>query len=248
MSQLKKNILVISDNPLLLEFFQNEYTEQKINELANIKYHYSSINKNPDLMINLGASPINIKKPESVAIVKNSYDLIFSLHCKQIFPSDLVNSVTCINIHPGLNPHNRGWYPQVFSVINKKPIGATIHIMNELVDHGDIIDQIKTEIQSNDTSKDIYERVTELEKILISRQLLKIINGDFSTTPVLSDGNYNSIEDFKALCNLNLDSVASLGDHIDLLRALSHEPFKNAFFIDDYGKKVFIRVILETDS
>lgn len=48
------------------------------------------------------------------------YDLFFSMHCKQIFPNELVLNHRCINIHPGYNPYNRGWYPHVFSIINEK--------------------------------------------------------------------------------------------------------------------------------
>ena len=55
------------------------------------------------------------------------YDLFLSLHCKQLFPQALVDSRRCINVHPGFNPYNRGWYPQVFSILNKYPAGVTIH-------------------------------------------------------------------------------------------------------------------------
>jgi methionyl-tRNA formyltransferase len=247
MTQRKKNILVISDNPQLVKFFQNECTEQKVNEIADIKYKYTSVNKIPSLMIELGAEPINIKCPKTVANLIDLYDLIFSLHCKQIFPSDLVAAVICINVHPGFNPYNRGWYPQVFSIINEKIIGATIHIMDEEVDHGEIIDQIRVEIKSSDTSKEVYERVIESEKMLISKNLLKIIKNEFTTTSAISEGNYNSIEDFKSICNLNLDDISTLGEHIKLLRALTHGSFKNAFYHNMYGKKVYIRVTLEEE-
>ena len=48
------------------------------------------------------------------------YKVGISAHCKQIFPAKLVENVRCYNIHPGYNPYNRGWFPQVFSIINKK--------------------------------------------------------------------------------------------------------------------------------
>jgi methionyl-tRNA formyltransferase len=247
MTQRKKNILVISDNPQLVKFFQNECMQQKVNEIADIKYKYTSVNKIPSLMIELGAEHINIKSPKTVANLVDLYDLIFSLHCKQIFPSDLVSAIICINVHPGFNPYNRGWYPQVFSIINEKIIGATIHIMDKEVDHGEIIDQIRVEIKSSDTSKEVYERVIESEKMLISKNLLKIIKNEFTTTPAISDGNYNSIEDFKSKCNLNLDDISTLGEHIKLLRALTHGSFKNAFYLNKHGKKVYIRVTLEEE-
>src|SRR5687768_5901648 len=83
--------------------------------------------------------PIHLKS-EFQEIIK-AYDLVISLHCKQLFPAELVKAVRCINIHPGYNPYNRGWFPQVFSIINKLPAGATIHEIDEEIDHGKIIAQ-----------------------------------------------------------------------------------------------------------
>ena len=240
-----KQILVVSDNPRLTTFFQEECVNQGVNDIVEIVYKYSATNKNPSKMIELGATSIDVKNPRFVATAKNSFDLIFSLHCKQIFPSDLVSSVVCINVHPGLNPHNRGWYPQVFSIINGKPIGATIHLMDSSVDHGEIFDQIQVDVRLSDTSLDVYERVLHAEMTLVRRNLLKIINRELITAAPACEGNYNSIKDFKFLCHLNLDAVASLGDHINLLRALSHGTFKNAYFLNEEGNKIFIRVTLE---
>lgn len=245
MKPTSKRILVVSDNPELALFFKEECVRQGVGEIAAINYCYTTANKNPAAMISAGAQPIDVKNPQFVEIAKNSYDLIFALHCKQIFPAELVESVVCINVHPGFNPYNRGWYPQVFSLINKKEIGATIHVMDADVDHGEIISQIAVDVLSSDTSLDVYQRVLAAEKSLIAKTILKIIDGNYVITAALTDGNYNSIADFKSLCNLNLDSVASLRDHIDLLRALSHGVFKNAYFLDDHGKKIFIRVTLE---
>lgn len=243
-----KKILVVSDNPRLVKFFRDECNSQQVNNIANIEYKYSSINKSPCEMIDLGLTPINVKDKVSIDVIKANYSLILSLHCKQIFPSELVSSVTCINVHPGLNPYNRGWYPQVFSIINGKPTGATIHLMDSDIDHGEILDQIGVDVRSSDTSLDVYERVFQAEMVLIRRTLRKIISDELVGIAPSCDGNYNTIQDFKSLSHLDLDDVAPLGKHINLLRALSHGTFKNAYFINEQGKKIFIRVYLEEDG
>lgn len=243
-----KQILVVSDNPRLVKFFREECNSQKIYNIANVEYKYSSVNKNSFEMMDLGLTPINIKDKEAIDFIKSNYSIVLSLHCKQIFPPELVSSVTCINVHPGLNPYNRGWYPQVFSIINGKPIGATIHLMDGDVDHGKIVDQIGVDIKLSDTSLDVYERVFQAEIILIRRALLKIISNEIEGVEPAFEGNYNTIQDFKSLCHLDLEAVAPLGEHINLLRALSHGTFKNAYFINEQGKKVFIRVSLEEEG
>src|ERR1035441_6956770 len=77
-------------------------------------------------------------KAEYQPLLKD-FGLVISLHCRQIFPQALVSGIRCINFHPGFNPHNRGWFPHVFSMINGKPAGITIHEMDEQIDHGLII-------------------------------------------------------------------------------------------------------------
>lgn len=39
--------------------------------------------------------------------------------------------------------------------------------------------------------------------------------------------------------------IATYGEVIDVLRALTHGEYRNAYFIDNHNKKVFIKIILE---
>jgi len=244
----KMVILVVSDNPELTKFFQEEGELQNSSEFAVFEYAYSEANKNPDLMENLGAKAVDVKDPQFCIRAKDEYNLIISIHCKQIFPINLVCSVTCVNFHPGLNPYNRGWFPQVFSIINKMPAGVTLHVMDAEVDHGVIIDQREVFAEITDTSLDLYNRVIEAEKSLIKSNLLKLINQDYSVRDTECEGNYNSISDFKELCRLDLSTKGTLGSHIDLLRSLSHGEFKNAYFTDEAGKKIYVRIALEREK
>jgi methionyl-tRNA formyltransferase len=240
-----KKIFVVSDNVRLVQFFQEECKIQGQDKIYEIIYKYSAINKNPTELIELGMSPVDMKNESHVVEILNDCHLILSLHCKQIFPARVVKSTTCINIHPGLNPFNRGWYPQVFSIINKKPIGATIHRMDVEIDNGEIIDQLHVDILDSDTSLAVYNKVYEAEKILLSKNIKDIFSGNFISKSPKEVGNYNGISDFKNLCKLNLDDISTLKNHIDLLRALSHGDFKNAYFIDEKtGKKIYVSLSL----
>jgi len=156
-------VLIVSDNAELTNFFQKEVARQEVCSFADFDYGYSITNKDPDPMKELGAAAVDIKDQSFCAKAKVIYGLIVSIHSKRIFPPDLVNSVTCVNFHPGFNPFNRGWYPQVFSLINKDPIGATLHVMDAEIDHGAIIDQVEVAIRPTDTSSELYARVIDAE-------------------------------------------------------------------------------------
>lgn len=242
-----KKVLIVSDNVELVSHFKVAAKAISSN-VAMFDYCYSSINKFPDGLKNLDMSVVNMKDTAYVSSIIANYDLVVSAHCKQIFPSNLVNGVRCINIHPGLNPYNRGWYPQVFSILNKKPIGCTIHLMDAEIDHGDVIYQEEVKVNSWDTSLDVYQRVVSAEKELINKHLLDLVKKNYKCKKLKDDGNYNGIKDFNKLTSLDLESKASLGEHINLLRALTHGNFDNAYFFDEKGNKVFVRLSLEKEK
>lgn len=233
-----KKILIISDNPNLSKHIL-EYLVPKSPDFF-IEFNYSSANKTPEEMIKLGAKQINLKDKD--AGFAREYDVIFSIHCKQIFPKEIVNNTLCVNVHPGLNPYNRGWYPQVFSIINKKPIGATIHVMNEDIDAGDIIIQEAVPIDFFDTSLEVYNKVQEVEKKLLDEYFDKIIRKKFTKKTLSTEGNYNSISDYNKLCKLDLKHVGTLGEHIDLLRALTHGDFKNAYIENEDNIRRYVKI------
>lgn len=189
---------------------------------------------------------MNVKT--SIQLLQESFDLIISVHCKQLFPAELVSSVRCINVHPGFNPFNRGWYPQVFSLINGLPCGVTIHEMDEQLDHGPIIVQRRYTVRSWDTSGSIYRGLMSLERDLLLEYFPVLRSGQYTTTLPECDGNLNLKRQFEDLCAIDLEEVASFRVLINRLRALTHDEFNNAYFIDESGTKVFVRVFLEPNS
>jgi methionyl-tRNA formyltransferase len=175
------------------------------------------------------------------------YDLGLSLHCKQIFPAELVEAVRCVNVHPGLNPHNRGWYPHIFSILNNKPAGVTIHEMDAEIDHGPIICQRRVAIDSWDTSLSVYERLLEAELQLLAEWLPAVLSGDYAARPPECDGEYHNREVFSRLCEIDLDKTTTFGEAIDFLRAMSHPPYYNAYFHHG-SKRVWVRLETKVDE
>ena len=100
-----------------------------------------------------------------------------------MFPVDMVRNYRCINVHPGLNPYNRGWFPQTFSLVNHFPVGVTIHEMDAHLDD--------------------------------------LVKKNYVASPMQEEGNINKKEDFDRICKLDLESIGTFGEHIDLLRALT---------------------------
>jgi methionyl-tRNA formyltransferase len=239
-------ILVISDNPFLI----NAFCKLTLNipgvlvDFACTKGNVELLN-DPSLAVKI--TPLNVKNEhEAIAL---QYDLIFSLHCKQLFPTELVRRVKCINVHPGYNPYNRGWFPQVFSILNNMPAGVTIHEIDEDLDHGPIIARRQIKINSWETSFDVYKKIQVLEVELLKECLPSILRGTYKTTMPEEDGNVNLKRDFNGLCKLDLEKTTTIKDAINQLRALTHGNYANAFFIDpESGSKVYVKISLQKED
>jgi methionyl-tRNA formyltransferase len=177
------------------------------------------------------------------------YELVVSGHCKQIFPAALVESIRCVNLHPGFNPETRGWYPQVFAILHGRRIGFTVHLMDAEIDHGAILYREEVEAHPWDTSRSLYERVVAAEIESLPRWLPDLAAGRISSFLPEGEGHYASRQDFRDLCEIDLERTGTFREFLDLLRATSFPPHRNAFVVDPKtGRKLFVRVELEPDA
>jgi methionyl-tRNA formyltransferase len=240
-----KRVSIISDNLDLSKFVFEQFKKSAKNLKIRVRFYNSPLGSEFNLSPFVKSKTINLKVESELDELIDNSDIVLSLHCKQIFPKKLVESRLCINFHPGFNPFNRGWYPQAFSIVNGLPIGATIHVMDEKIDFGSVIVQKEIQIEEHETSFDAYRKIIELEKQLITENLEIIISGNFESKDMAHPGNTNYKKDFENLCKLELDSIGTLRDHIDLLRATSHGGFRNAYFVDSRGDKCFVKIIIE---
>ncbi|KPA10982.1 methionyl-tRNA formyltransferase, partial [Candidatus Magnetomorum sp. HK-1] len=87
-------------------------------------------------------------------MVKHKVELIISHAFMKILPKTIfaVPKYGCINIHPSLLPNYRGASPTKMILCNKeKETGLTSHYIDEGIDTGNIIYQVKIPVYLNDT-------------------------------------------------------------------------------------------------
>jgi dTDP-4-amino-4,6-dideoxyglucose formyltransferase len=245
-----KSVLIISDNLYLCKQVDRLIKEENY---PAVQWSFAispfSDKATFEKELNRELQVYDMRVESTTALLAESYDLIISIHCKQLFPPALVNKVKCINVHPGYNPINRGWYPQVFAIIYELPVGATIHVMDEQLDHGKIIDRALVEKKSYDTSASLYEKIIEKEMALLKKNLYNIIHGNMMAYKPGEEGNLFLKKDFNALLQIDLDKKMTGLQFINQLRALTHGDHQNAFFLDPTtGKKIFIKISLQPDE
>lgn len=234
-------ILLISDIGFQIDHFRKLFAIHKCNSFASLSVHCSPGSETELKNVNPAITSLNIK--ENVEWILNSFDVVVSYHCRQLFPAEIVRHLRCINIHPGLNPFNRGWYPGVFSIANGLPAGATIHEIDEKIDNGPIIAQKQIEILPEDTSGTVYPKIIQAEYDLLEEWFMPMLTGNYKTFSPSETGNLNYKKDYYALQQLDLNQTSTVRETIDKLRALTHPPYKNAYFIDkETGDKIYISV------
>lgn len=244
---MKIRILIISDNkPVLgrlIPFFQ-----QKKGGYAALDIRFSPGNRELETAYqdSKDIRPLDIRT--NWRQVAADYDIVFSVHCTQIFPAELVGAVRCVNVHPGYNPYNRGYYPQVFSLLNKMPIGCTIHLMDRKIDHGPILVQERIPVHPWDTSLSLYERIVDAETRLLVEYFDDIVLDRLPAKAPEGNGNFNRKEDFNKLCRIDLKAPTTFEDAIDRFRALTHGEHKNCYFLDETGRKIYLRIELSPDQ
>ena len=133
--------------------------------------------KNNKLSVFLGNPRKGIAKE---FIDNNDCDILVSINYLFLIEKDIINMSNhlAFNIHGSLLPKYRGRTPHVWSIINGEKItGITAHIIDEGCDTGDVLDQIKLKIESNDTGDSILNKYKKLYLPLIEKVIQNFNNG-----------------------------------------------------------------------
>ncbi|MCP5476038.1 MAG: hypothetical protein H7A19_14500 [Rhodanobacteraceae bacterium] len=242
-SKLRRT-LVLTDNPRIADAIERIIT---VNDLEGTIKVAKSPNSHSALLARFELPVVSVKN-DLDSILKR-YELVISAHCKQIFPEGLHDAVECINIHPGLNPETRGWFPQVWAILKELPLGFTVHRIDRRLDHGDIIFRRELPLYAWDTSGSAYARVLDAEIGWLGENLLQILRGNYDAFPMSGDGNMFRKRDFDEILRLDLNRFGQFRDFLSLLRSTTFPGYKNAWFLDELsGKRIYVTVALEPEE
>ena len=101
---------------------------------------------------------------------------------RPLIGKEILSKKTIINTHPSLLPKYRGVHALAWAMINmEKELGFTIHLMNEYVDDGDILEQFKVEY-NNQTAKEMLDLFNEYVERNLGRVVLDYMNNKI--TPI----------------------------------------------------------------
>lgn len=115
-------------------------------------------------------------KPQISDVIGSGIDFIVCDRARALITPDILESLPqgVINIHPSFLPWNRGYHPNFWSIVSGTPAGTTIHYIDEGIDTGAIIAQVRAPILSTDTLRSSYERLRRMS-VTLFQELWPII-------------------------------------------------------------------------
>jgi len=195
-----------------------DFAMESLKALYEAKYNIVGVVTNPDKPKGRGmkmiASPVKeyalekhleVYQPEKVrnneeflnTVKKINPDLICVVAYGKILPKELLEipKMGCINVHGSLLPQYRGAAPIQWAVLNgDKKTGITTMYMNEGMDTGDMILKKEVQIGEDETTGELWERLSKIGAKLLVETVEKIEDGtaprekqpeDFTMAPML---------------------------------------------------------------
>lgn len=86
----------------------------------------------------------NINDKEAVEVIKDlEPDVIINLRTRNIYKEEILSvpKIGCINVHHGILPENRGTMCDLWAWSEGRPVGFSIHWMNQKIDDGHILEK-----------------------------------------------------------------------------------------------------------
>ena len=193
-----------------------DFAKESLESLYNNKYNIIAVVTNPDKPKGRGmkmiASPVKefaieknipVLQPEKIIEIKEKLeelkpDLFCVVAYGKILPKAILDipKLGSVNVHGSLLPKYRGAAPIQWAVLNgESKTGITTMYMDEGMDTGDIIFKEQVEIGENETTGELWEKLSKIGGKLLVKTLNEIEKGtaprikqgaDFTMAPMLN--------------------------------------------------------------
>ena len=245
-----------------------DFAEKSLEAVYNAGHEIVGIVTNPDRPkgrgMKLEASPVkkyaeskNLKIYEPEKIRKNEEfieeirklqpDVICVVAYGKILPKEILEipKLGCINVHGSLLPKYRGAAPIQWAVLNgDKATGVTTMYMDVGMDTGDMILKKETQIGDDETTGELWARLSKIGAALLVETLQKIEEG---TAPRIPQGEEFSIAPMldKEIAKINWDNKTAI-EIKNLVRGLN--PIMGTYSFLNDRKIKFWKVDVVSDN
>ncbi|KAF6244004.1 methionyl-tRNA formyltransferase [Nitrosopumilus sp. b1] len=230
---------------LLKELLENDFDVSAVFSYEESKQKiYSDYSSFDDICKKFNIKNIkvnNINDSENVEVIKSiNPDLILVMGWSQLLQGNIISipKFGVIGSHPTELPKYRGRAPIPWTILkNLKESALTFFYIEEGIDNGDILDQMKFKINDTDDATILYNKIINLGKIMIVKNLKLIQNNSAKSIkqdPMKFIENWPKRTPEDGLINWNKTS----DEIFRLIRATTH-PYPGAY-THYHGKKLKI--------
>ena len=153
--------------------------------------------------------------------------IFFSLEFDRIIKPGMFENAKLFNMHFSLLPKYKGMYTSAWPLLNgEKVSGVTLHVIDEGIDTGCIIDQHEFSIEDNDNCRDLYFKYTQHGIELFKNNYQNIVRNTYKTKKQSFRGSsYYSKSSIDYSCvSINLNKTAE--ETRNQIRAFSFEEYQ----------------------
>ncbi|MDE5995735.1 MAG: methionyl-tRNA formyltransferase [Eubacterium sp.] len=156
--------------------------------------------------------PVTLKNEEAFETIKElNPDLIVVVAYGKILPKNILDypKYGCINVHASLLPKYRGAAPIQWAVLNgDEKTGVCVMQMDVGLDTGDVLLVEETDIDINETSEELFDRLSVIGAEALMKTISLIESGNINPVPQPEgDFGYASMID-KSMCNIDWNKSA----------------------------------------
>lgn len=246
-----------------------DFAKESLEAIYNAKYNIIGVVTNPDKPKGRGmkmiASPVkefalekNIPVFQPLKVRKNTEfiekikelkpDVICVVAYGKILPKEILDipQLGCINVHGSLLPKYRGAAPIQWAVINgDKETGITTMYMDVGMDTGDMILKEKVSIGENETTGELWDRLSKIGGELLVKTLKLIEDGNAPRTKQGEDYTIAPMLD-KEMANIDWENKTA--EQIkNLIRGLN--PIMGAYtFVNGKKLKIWKAQVVEENK
>lgn len=172
----------------------------------------------------------------------NGCDLGLTILHHSILPSEIIRHFPngIFNLHPGPLPRYRGYGGYAFAIINgDENYGVTLHLIDEKVDTGPIVDRLDFKIPKGCTARELHDLAQEKCLELFERALPKLIAGEIAVKAQSEINEKSEVHKKRELFQLRKIDLRIDEKTMRQIRALTFPPFEKPYIEYD-GRKIYL--------
>ncbi|MBE6797668.1 MAG: methionyl-tRNA formyltransferase [Ruminococcaceae bacterium] len=193
--------------------------------------------------------PTTVRDGAALEILKElAPEIIVVVAYGKILPKEILTfpKFGCVNAHASLLPKYRGASPIQWCIVcGEKVTGVTTQLMDEGIDTGDMLETVSVNIGDNETSEELFDRLTIEAAKLVCSTVEKLSKGEI--TPIKqneAEATYAPIIK-KEMAQIDFNKTAS--EIHNLVRGLYGWPTAY-FMLDGKRVKVYKTEVLEVSG